>query len=131
MTSEPDIEEVTLPVAEVERLRRGAAELEVKAQRLDDEAFALSRQLRETHEQLALSNRRVADLEASTEEIIIAAKAQCDEAEEARHEAEKARASLKERNLLVEDLLEQFTAAGERVTELESALSLKERLGPS
>ncbi len=127
--SEPNTEEtVTLPVVEVERLRRAVAELEVKSQALDDEAFALRRQVRETREQLDLSNRRVADLEATSEAIVLSLKMKSDEMEESLAAERKAQSALRERHRRVEDLLKEFATAGERIAELESALSLKERL---
>ncbi len=128
--SETDVEEtVTLPVVEVERLRRDVAELEVKSQNLDDEAFALRRQLRETREKLDLSNLQVANLEATSETLVSALKGKVDEMEEARHEAEKARSALGERDRRVEDLLENLTAASEEISGLQASLGKMERLG--
>ncbi len=129
MMSEPDMEEtVTLPVVEVERLRRGVAELEVKSQSLDDEAFALRRELRETQAKLDLSNHQVANLEATSEALVVSLKMKSDEMEESLAAERKAQSALRERHRRVEDLLKEFATAGERIAELESALSLKERL---
>ncbi len=114
---------------EIVHLRRALAECEVARNRLEMSEGDLMRDLRIAKAALDLGERRVSDLESTSESLIVAMKAKADETEEARHEAEKARSALGERHRRVEDLLEEFAVAGDRIAELESALSLKERLG--
>ena len=114
---------------EIVHLRRALAEAEVARDRLDMQAGDLTRDLRQTREALDLRNRRILDLEGQTETLVTMLKERADEFEETRLELKNARASLRERNRQVEDLVQHFTAATGRVSELQDALGKMERLG--
>ncbi len=78
---------------EIVSLRRGVAECEVSKNRLEMENGDLIRDLKQAKVALDLGDRRIADLEAFAETLVVSLKERADEADGIRLRLEKSEAS--------------------------------------